>query len=101
MAEIGLDLEQAAEASLHGLIDQIGNRRLVTAFVSGAEHKLARSAKPNRLLRAFLSQSQRLLAKNMLAGRHCSLDLRFVQVVRCSENDGFDRRIRQHVVVRG
>jgi hypothetical protein len=37
----------------------------------------------------------------MLAGHHCSLDLRFVQAVRCSENDGFDRRIRQHVVVRG
>jgi hypothetical protein len=100
MAEVRLDLQQAPEAALYGLVDQICNRRLVAAFMSGAEDKFSRGAKPNGLLRAFLGQGQRFLAKDMLAGRRCSLDLRFVQIVRSGENDGINRGIRQHLVVR-
>lgn len=90
MAEIRLDLQDAAESAAGGILQQGSERRLEAALMTHAEDEPGLAAERDGALRADAGHGERLFAEDMLAGRDRRLDLRAVELVRRREDHRLD-----------
>jgi hypothetical protein len=101
VTEIGFNLVDTPKFAGIRLGQQFYDWGLPSPLMPHPENQARFTTKANGLLGVALFQGQRLFAKDMLAGRDSSLNLRAVQCMRRGQHDGFYVGIGQRILVVG